>query len=60
MTKAQFLKQLNLPESASSLELIIEVPEKIDTLGFLVFEDFNMIQIIPGESVKGKVNQIII
>lgn len=60
MTKAQFLKQLNLPESASSLELIIEAPEKIDTLGFLVFEDFNMIQILPGESVKGKVNQIII
>lgn len=60
MSKTQLLKQLSLPESASELELVIELANKVDTTGFLVFENFDMIQILPGESVRGKVNQIVL
>lgn len=60
MTKLQLLKQLNLPESASDMELIIELSDKINTAGFLLFEDFDIIQIIPGKTVKGKVSQIVL
>ena len=60
MTKAQILKQLNLPEAANDLNLIIETSEKVNTLGFLIYEDFNVTQVIPGESVKGKVDKIVL
>ena len=60
MTKAQILKQLSLPQAADNLQLVIEAPEKINTLGFLIYEDFNVTQIIPGESVKGKVDKLIL
>jgi hypothetical protein len=60
MTKAQILKQLNLPEAANDLKLVIETHEKINTQGFLIYEDFNVTQVIPGESVKGKVDKIVL
>lgn len=58
MTKAEFLKRLSLPNAANNLELVIEVSQKVDTYGFLLYEDFNAIQIVPGEKVIGKVDNI--
>lgn len=60
MTKTQILKQLSLPKAANNLPLVIEAPEKINTLGFLIYEDFNITQIIPGELVKGKADKLIL
>lgn len=60
MTKAQLLKQLDIPDSASEFELIVELNEKLNTQDFLIYEDFNVIQIIPGEAVKGKATNIIL
>lgn len=60
MTKAQFLKQLSLPNAVDNLELKIKVSQKVNTFGFLLYEDFNTIQIIPGEKVIGKVDNILL
>lgn len=60
MRKDQILKQLDLPKSANDLPITFTISNKVLNDNFIVFENMNVIQLVPGEKVVSQVSEVIL